>query len=97
MRLADVLGGTDPDDAREAQLDVDLDDDLHGRAGERDVGRPGRDLAGLGVERVRLTVAVDPLLVDLVARSERAAAALELVADGEASGAHGAGRHPGLA
>ena len=33
-RLADVLRRADPDDAREAELDVDLDDDAHRRDGE---------------------------------------------------------------
>ena len=50
-RLADVLRRADPDDAREAELDVHLGDDAHRRADERDVGALARDLAGLGVER----------------------------------------------
>ena len=95
--LANVLGCPDPDDAREAELDVDLDDDLHRRAGEGDVGRPGRDLPGLRIERRGLAVAVHALLIDLVSGCERSAAALELVADGETRGANGAGGHPGLA
>ncbi len=87
----------DPDDARQPELDVHLDDDLHRGAGEGHVRRTGRDLAGLRVERRRLPVAVDALLVDLVARGERTAAALELVAYRQARGADGAGGHPGLA
>ena len=64
-RLADVLRGADPDDAGEAELDVDLGDDAHRGHGEGDVGALARDLAGLGVERRGPRVAVDPLDVDL--------------------------------
>ena len=58
-RPADLLRGADPDDARQAELDVDLGDDPHRRDGERDVRALAGDLAGLGIERRRRQVAVD--------------------------------------
>ena len=74
-RVADVLRGADPDDAREAELDVDLDDDAHRGDRERDVRLPVGDLARLGIERERARVAVDALDVDRAAA--RALALLE--------------------
>ena len=89
---ADVLRRADPDDARQAELDVDLGDDAHRGAREGDVGALARDLAGLGIERRRARMAVHALDVDLAAA--RPLALLERRAAGVA---HGAGRHPGHA
>ena len=51
-RLADVLGGADPDDARQPEVDVDLGDDAHrGTARSATCARSPVHLAGLGVER----------------------------------------------
>ena len=44
-RAADLLRGADPDDAGEAELDVDLGDDAHRGNRERDVGALAGDLA----------------------------------------------------
>ena len=52
-RPADLLRGADPDDAGEAEIDVDLRDDAHRRDRERDVGALAGHLAGLGIERRR--------------------------------------------
>ena len=71
-RLADVLRRADPDDARQAELDVDLDDDAHRGDRERDVGALAGDLPGLRVERRRARMPVDALDVDLVAPAARA-------------------------
>ena len=65
-RLADVLRGADPDDAREPELDVDLGDDAHRRARVGDVRALAGDLSGLRIERRRARMAVDPLDVDLL-------------------------------
>ena len=87
--LADVLRRADPDDARQAELDVDLDDDAHRGDRERDVRALAGDLAGLRVERRRARVAVDALDVDLAATG-----ALALLERGAARVAHGTGGHP---
>ena len=63
-RLADVLCRSDPDDARETELDVHLDDDTHRRHRESHVRLAVRDLPCLGIERERARMAVDPLDVD---------------------------------
>ena len=89
QRLADVLRRSDPDDAREAELDVDLRDDAHRRDGERDVRLTLGDLTRLRVERERARVPVDALDVD---GASHPVALLERRA---ARGLHGAGRHPG--
>ena len=88
-RLADVLRGADPDDAREAEVDVHLGDDPHRRDGEGDVGALARDLAGLGVEGGRPRMAVDALDVDIPA------GALLLLERGPARIADRPRRHPG--
>ena len=90
-RRADVLGGADPDDSREAELDVDLGDDPHRAGSECDMGALAGDLARLRVERRRRQMAVDPLDVDLAA-----AARSPLRERGAAGVAHGARDHPGL-
>jgi len=87
--LPDVLRGPYPHEAREAELDVDLGDHAHGCAGEGNVRRPIRDLAGLGVERIRARMAVDAFDVDVAARP---LTFLERRATRELDGA---GRHPG--
>ena len=87
--LADVLRGADPDDARQAELDVHLGDDLHRGARERDVRGQLADLARLGVERRGGQVAVDALDVDLAA-----AAGLALVERRATRVPHGARGHP---
>ena len=87
-RLADVLGGADPDDARQAELDVHLGDDPHRRAGERDVRPLSEHLPVLGIERERRAVPVVALEVDVAARS---LALRERVAARELDGAR---RHP---
>src|SRR5919106_5432626 len=88
-RVPDVLRRPDPDDAREPELDVHLDDDPHRRDGEGDVRAIAEHLAGFGVERVRLRMAIDALDVDL---SEPASLTLgEGVATREL---HRAGGHP---
>ena len=106
-RLADVLGGADPDDAREAELDVHLGDDAHRGDGERDVGALAGDLAGLGVERGGARVAVDALDVDLAAgplaarssaarhASRTAPAAIHVIRDAEAEPAEPTAAVPG--
>src|SRR6185437_6000792 len=81
-RLADVLRRPDPDDAGEAELDVDLGDDAHRGADVGDVGAVAGGLAGLGIERRRRAVVVDALDVDRLARGEIAAAAPELILGG---------------
>ena len=88
-RLADILGRPDPDGARQAELDVDLDDDPHRGNRERDVRALAGDLAGLRVERRRPWMAVDALDVDLAA-----AQALALPSAARRV-PHRAGRHPG--
>ena len=91
-RLADVLRGADPDDAREAELDVDLGDDPHRARSEGDVRAVARDLAGLGIERRRARVAVDALDVDLARRSRAAPRARARQASPHRAGGHP--RHP---
>ena len=91
-RLADVLRGPDPDEPRQAELDVDLGDDAHRARRERDVRALAQHLAVLGIEREGRGVAVDPLDVDLAALTH--GALLERCAAGVANGAGG---HPGHA
>ena len=72
---ADVLGGPDPDDPRQAELDVHLGDHAHCGHCECDVCLPVRDLARLRIEREGARVPVDALDVDGAAA--RAIALLE--------------------
>ena len=51
QRVAHVLRGSDPDDAREPEVDVHLDDDAHRRDREGDMGALAEHLARLRVER----------------------------------------------
>src|SRR4029078_4592178 len=87
-RLADVLRGADPDDAREAEDDVVLGAVLHRARRGRDVRALARDLARLRVERRRARVAVDLLDVDLLS-----GAPLLLLERGTARVAHRTGGH----
>ena len=89
LAWSDVLRGADPDDAREAKVDVDLDDDPHRARRERDMRTLAEHLARLRVEPPGRQVPVDALHVDLgaaglAARFDRGAARV----------ANGTGRHP---
>src|SRR4029079_15493798 len=80
-RLADLLRGADPDDARETELDVHLRRDFHRADAERDVRPLAGDLAVDGIERARRRVPVDALHVHLttsarLALRERGAAGI---------------------
>ena len=61
----DVLGRADPDDSRETEIDVHLDDDPHRRQRERDVRLTLSDLARLGIEREGVRVPIHALDVCL--------------------------------
>ena len=89
-RAADVLRRADPDDAGQAEVDVDLGDDPHRRRRKLHVGALAGDLAGFRVERRRARMAEDTLDVDLAAAEPR------LLLERRTAGVtHGARRHLG--
>jgi hypothetical protein len=85
------LCGSDPDDAGEAEVDVDLGDHAHSVDSEGDMCALAGDLAGLGIERRRSRVPEDALDVDLAA-----ALRVPLLEGGATGIADGAGDHVGL-
>jgi hypothetical protein len=90
--VTDVLRRPDPDDARETEIDVDLDDRAHRGHGKGDVRALARDLPRLGIEREGAGVSVDALDVHL-----GSAVALTLLECRSARDLHGACGHPGHA
>src|SRR6266545_5664063 len=70
-RFPDVLRRPDPDDARQAELDVDLGDDLHRRARERNMRGYLAHLSRLRVERRGQRVTVHALDIDIPAAARR--------------------------